>query len=55
MEIMFRQQSKNMTGLTAPYEAPVNPDIEVVTDNLTVQDTVDIILSKILKRINLEK
>ncbi len=23
---------KNMTGISAPYEAPVNPDLEVITD-----------------------
>jgi len=46
---------KNMTGLTAPYEAPINPDIEVVTDNLNIKESVDKILTQILKKINLEK
>ncbi|MGY0391264.1 adenylyl-sulfate kinase [Bizionia sp. KMM 8389] len=28
---------KNMTGISAPYEAPENPDIEIKTENETVE------------------
>ena len=28
---------KNMTGISAPYEAPENPDIEILTKNKTVE------------------
>jgi len=31
---------KNFTGVNAPYEAPDNPDVEVITDNLSVDDSV---------------
>ena len=35
---------KNMTGISSPYEAPINPDIEVVTDNQSIEDSVQFIL-----------
>ena len=35
---------KNMTGLSAPYEAPVYADLEIVTDGQTVAGCVDSIL-----------
>lgn len=31
---------KNFTGVNAPYEAPDNPDVEVITDNLSVDESV---------------
>lgn len=36
---------KNMTGISAPYEAPENPDIEIKTENETIEEAV----SKIIK------
>ena len=36
---------KNMTGISAPYEAPVNPEIEIDT----VKESVDQSVNKILK------
>ncbi len=39
---------KNMTGISAPYEAPVNPDIEIRTEKMNVETAV----SEILKFIN---
>jgi adenylylsulfate kinase len=35
---------KNMTGISAPYEAPVNPDLEVITDGHSVEESVKTIL-----------
>ena len=32
------------TGISAPYEAPANPDIELRTDRMTVKECVDTIL-----------
>jgi len=32
---------QNFTGINAPYEAPKNPDIEIITDNKTVDDSVN--------------
>jgi adenylylsulfate kinase len=39
---------KNMTGISAPYEPPINPDLEIKTDNLSIEKSVGIIL-KFLK------
>ena len=35
---------KNMTGISAPYEAPVKPSLEVVTDGQPIEESVKIIL-----------
>jgi len=32
---------KDFTGINAPYEAPDNPDIEIITDNMAVEESVD--------------
>ena len=45
---------KNMTGITAPYESPVNPDLEIITDNLTIEESVKNILAFILTKLNLK-
>ena len=31
---------KNMTGISAPYEAPENPDIEIKTEEKTIEEAV---------------
>ncbi len=36
---------KNMTGISSPYEAPVNPDLEVITDNQSVEESLNSILN----------
>ncbi|WP_417873705.1 adenylyl-sulfate kinase [Xanthomarina gelatinilytica] len=43
----------NFTGVNAPYEAPLNPDIEVFTTNNTIDALVDIIYGKIKDKIKL--
>jgi adenylylsulfate kinase len=35
---------KNMTGISAPYETPIKPNLEVVTDGQPIEETVKIIL-----------
>jgi adenylylsulfate kinase len=35
---------KNMTGISSPYEAPVNPDLEVFTEDQSIEDSVQFIL-----------
>jgi adenylylsulfate kinase len=45
---------KDFTGINAPYEAPENPDIEVVTDNMTVKEAVDKIYPVIIKKLKIE-
>jgi len=39
---------KNFTGIDSPFEAPPNPDIEVRTDKLSVEESVDKVLDYIL-------
>ena len=45
---------KNFTGVNAPYELPLNPDIEVVTTKATVDEIVADILEKITDKIKLK-
>jgi adenylylsulfate kinase len=42
---------KNMTGISAPYEAPENPDIEIKTEELTVEQAVDKIIAYITPKL----
>ena len=37
---------KNFTGIDSPYEKPVNPDIHINTENLTPEESVDLIIRK---------
>ena len=41
---------KNMTGISAPYEAPTHPDLEVVTDGKTIQESVAVIMQFLNKK-----
>jgi adenylylsulfate kinase len=43
---------KNLTGVSAPYEAPVNPDLEVITDGHSIEENVKNILEFITKKSN---
>ena len=43
---------KNMTGISAPYQAPTHPDIEVVTDGQTIQESVAIIMQFLNTKFN---
>jgi adenylylsulfate kinase len=38
---------KNMTGISAPYEAPENPDIEIKTEEITIDEAVQKIINHI--------
>ena len=35
---------KDMTGISAPYEAPINPDLEIVTDGQSIEESIQSIL-----------
>ena len=39
---------KGFTGIDAPYEVPPDPDIEVPTENLSVEESVDMIYGHLL-------
>ena len=41
---------KNMTGISALYEAPTHPDLEVITDGQTIQESVAIIMQFLNKK-----
>ena len=45
---------KGFTGIDAPYEAPENPDIEVKTDNMTIEESVDVVYDYLLDFIALK-
>ena len=42
----------NFTGISAPYEAPSNPDIHIKTVDVTIQDAVETVLQVIEHKIN---
>lgn len=43
----------NFTGISAPYEAPIDPIIEIDTTKLTIQESVEIIYSTIENKLKL--
>lgn len=45
---------ENFTGINAPYEAPDNPDVEIVTDNKTIEASVDEIYKLIQSKLRYE-
>ena len=42
---------KDFTGIDSPYEEPENPAVEIETEELTIDESVQIILDKLLPRI----
>ena len=45
---------KNMTGITSPYEAPTNPDLEIFTDLQTIDESVESVLKLLNKKLNIK-
>lgn len=45
---------KNFTGIDAPYEAPIHPDIEIKTEQLTVEQSVTKIIDVINQKLKNE-
>ena len=41
---------KNMTGVSAPYQPPIHPDLEIVTDGQTIQESVAVIIQFLNKK-----
>ncbi len=41
----------NMTGINAPYEPPIHPDLEIVTDNETIEVSLQRIMNYIIQKI----
>ncbi len=44
---------KDFTGINAPYEAPLNPEIEIDTTKTSVEDSVEIIFKNIAHKLHL--
>jgi len=42
---------KGFTGIDSPFEAPQNPDLELLTENLTIEDTVEKVLNFVIPKI----
>jgi adenylylsulfate kinase len=42
---------KNMTGISAPYQAPINPDIEIKTEGKSIENNVNQILEFLNKKL----
>jgi len=47
-----RLKIKNFTGISAPYEPPLNPEIELPTDKLSISNAVDKVLKYLQPRIS---
>lgn len=43
---------KNFTGISAPFEAPPHPDLTLDTSKLSVEESVNLLLKKILPRVS---
>ncbi len=41
---------KNFTGIDDPYEAPVKPEIHLQTDDITLDEEVDVIMAALRDR-----
>ena len=46
---------KNMTGISAPYEAPEKPDIEILTEEMNIEEAVQKILTYIKPKLKLDQ
>lgn len=44
---------KDFTGISSPFEAPANPDVEIDTSVVKIKDSVDLIFNAIADRITL--
>ena len=44
---------ENFTGISAPYEPPGNPEIEIVTDDLTIEESVQKLITYIIPKVSI--
>ena len=49
-----RGEIKNLTGIDAPYEAPLEPTLEIDTASLTIEEAVSKVLDAISVKLNYE-
>ena len=45
---------KNMTGISSPYEEPTNPDLEVITDGQSIEESVQSILKLLNQKLKIK-
>jgi adenylylsulfate kinase len=45
---------RNMTGIDAPYESPIHPDIEIITEKMTIEESVKQVVEYIKNKITLK-
>ena len=50
-----RGEIKEFTGISAPFEAPEHPDIELDTSKLSLKESVDILLKTILPKVSIHQ
>ena len=50
MEGIRRGEIKDFTGVDAAFEAPINPDVEVKTDQIDIGDSVEKILTFVRRK-----
>lgn len=46
---------KNFTGISSPYESPINPEIHVINNNSTLDEVSDQIINYLIKNKYIEK
>lgn len=44
---------KGFTGIDSPFEAPENPDVDVKTKDISIEESVDYLFNKIIDRIKI--
>jgi adenylyl-sulfate kinase len=42
---------KNFTGISSPYEKPVDPDIVIPTDKMSVEESLNLLMKEVVPRI----
>ena len=40
---------KNFTGISSPYESPINPEIHIVNDSISIDDASNQIINFLVK------
>ncbi len=53
-EMARKGEIKNMTGIDAPYEEPLNPNVEILQQN-SVEEAVDMLYNKIKEKLHIKR
>lgn len=43
---------KNFTGISSPYEKPSHPDVIIATDQMNVEESIDVLIKAVIPRIS---